>query len=47
VNIAYWDPTGQIGFTSSSLTGNKFAYFIYPEQKDFSFAEKDYQRTRK
>ena len=45
-NIAYWDPSGQIGFTSGSLTGNKYAYFIYPEQKDFSFAEKDYQRTR-
>ena len=46
-NISYWDPTGQIGFASSKLTGNKYAYFIYPEQKDFSFAENDYQRTRK
>ena len=46
MNIAYWDPTGQIGFTSDKLTGNKYAYFIYPEQKDFSFAENDYQRTR-
>ncbi|MBR4900375.1 MAG: hypothetical protein IKZ46_05490 [Victivallales bacterium] len=46
-NISFWDPTGQIGFASNKLTGNKFAYFIYPEQKDFSFAENDYQRTRK
>ena len=46
-NISYWDPSGQIGFSSNKLTGNKYAYFIYPEQKDFSFAENDYQRTRK
>ena len=44
-NIAYWDPTGQIGFTSNKLTGNKYAYFIYPEQKDFSFAENDNLRS--
>ena len=46
-NISFWDPSGQIGFASAKLTGNKYAYFIYPEQKDFSFAENDYQRTRK
>ena len=45
-NISYWDPTGQIGFASNKLTGNKYAYFIYPEQKDFSFAEKDNLRSR-
>ena len=45
-NISFWDPTGQIGFASSKLTGNKYAYFIYPEQKDFSFAENDYLRSR-
>ena len=45
-NISFWDPSGQIGFASAKLTGNKYAYFIYPEQKDFSFAENDYLRTR-
>ena len=47
-NISFWDggaPSyGQLGFSSGRIDGMRFAYFVYGEQSDFGFAERDYQR---
>jgi hypothetical protein len=50
LNISFWDGNipslGQLGFSSDRLDNMRFAYFVYGEQPDFSFAERDYQRIQ-
>lgn len=47
-NISFWDgkapSLGQLGFSTGRLDSMRFAYFVYGDQPDFEFAERDYQR---
>lgn len=45
-NMSFWDPIGQIGFSSANSDDVRVAYFVYGDQPDFSFAEQDWLRTR-